>query len=209
MLSKRLETVINNGFKLAKFNHHEFMTTEHLLLCLLDDPVAANILVECGADIETLRKQVQECTDKSAQSSLTDSDREPQPTLEFQRILQRSVFSVQTSGGKEITGGHVLVALLNEKESEAAVILRCQNVVGDKVKDLVGNVQSDAEQREYGIGTLSAGALAVFDEELYRKLKAQYENQDRQITEMECEIENLKNDMADVNLKIEEILSRK
>ncbi|MEN8178039.1 MAG: ATP-dependent Clp protease ATP-binding subunit ClpA [Pseudomonadota bacterium] len=128
MLSKELEFTLNQAFKRAKERQHEFMTVDHLLLGLLDNPAAADVLRACGADIEELRKQLSEFIDKTTPLILEGDDREIQPTLGFQRVLQRAVFHVQSSGKNEVTGANVLVAIFNEQDSQAIFFLGQQDV---------------------------------------------------------------------------------
>jgi len=129
MLSKDLEVTLNEAFREAKSKRHEFMTVEHLLLALLDNSVAADVLHKVGADIEKLRADLKEFIDSTTPLiPAGDSDRETQPTLGFQRVLQRAVFHVQSSGRKEVTGGNVLVAIFSEQESQAVFFLKQQNV---------------------------------------------------------------------------------
>ena len=120
MLSKDLELTLNEAFREAKAKRHEFMTVEHLLLALLDNSVAVDVLEKVGADIEQLRSELKEFIDSTTPLiPAGDSDRETQPTLGFQRVLQRAVFHVQSSGRKEVTGGSVMVAIFSEQESRA------------------------------------------------------------------------------------------
>ena len=129
MLSKDLEVTLNEAFKGARSRRHEFMTVEHLLLALLANNIAADVLTACGIDLSTLN---QELTDfvESTTPLIPEEDqaRETQPTLGFQRVLQRAVFHVQSSGKKEVTGANVLVALFNEQESQAVFLLKTQSV---------------------------------------------------------------------------------
>ncbi len=105
------------------------MTVEHLLLALLDNSVAVDVLRKVGADIDKLRADLKEFIDSTTPLiPAGDSDRETQPTLGFQRVLQRAVFHVQSSGRKEVTGGNVLVAIFSEQESQAVFFLKQQNV---------------------------------------------------------------------------------
>ena len=114
MLSKDLEVTLNEAFRTAKSKRHEFMTVEHLLLSLLDNNVALDVLEKVGADVERLRKELSEHIDATTPLiPAGDSDRETQPTLGFQRVLQRAVFHVQSSGRKEVSGGNVLVAIFS------------------------------------------------------------------------------------------------
>ena len=129
MLSRDLEVTLNLAFKDARAKRHELMSVEHLLLALLDNAVAANVLRACGADIDNLRKELEEFLDATTPLIPTnETDRETQPTLGFQRVLQRAVFHVQSSGRKEVTGASVLVAIFSEQESHAVYILKQQDV---------------------------------------------------------------------------------
>jgi ATP-dependent Clp protease ATP-binding subunit ClpA len=128
MLSKELEYTLNVAFREAREKRHEFVTVEHLLLALVDEPVAAKVLRACGADLDRLRQELAEFIDQNTPILPTDEDRETQPTLGFQRVLQRAVFHVQSSGKKEVTGANVLVAIFGERESQAVFYLGKQNV---------------------------------------------------------------------------------
>ena len=128
MLSKELEVTLNLAFKEAREKRHEFMTVEHLLLALLDNPTAAKVLRACGADVNQLRRQLVDFIQESSPLLPEDEDRDTQPTLGFQRVLQRAVFHVQSSGKKEVTGANVLVAIFGERESQAVYLLNQQNI---------------------------------------------------------------------------------
>jgi ATP-dependent Clp protease ATP-binding subunit ClpA len=128
MISKELEQTLNSAFKGAREKKHEFVTVEHLLLALLDNPAASSVLRACGADIETLKTELGQFVDETTPQLITDDERETQPTLGFQRVLQRAVFQVQSSGKKEVTGANVLVAIFSEQESQAVYFLNKQNV---------------------------------------------------------------------------------
>ena len=129
MLSRDLEVTLNLAFKDARSKRHELMSPEHLLLALLDNTSAADVLRACGADIERLRKELTEFLDATTPLiPKNESNRETQPTLGFQRVLQRAVFHVQSSGKKEVTGASVLVALFSEQESHAVYLLKKQEV---------------------------------------------------------------------------------
>jgi ATP-dependent Clp protease ATP-binding subunit ClpA len=129
MLSKDLEMTLNQAFKGARLKRHEFMTVEHLLLALIDNEIAAKVLRACGADLGKLRHELTDFVD-STTPLIPDTDlgRETQPTLGFQRVLQRAVFHVQSSGKKEVTGANVLVAIFSEQESQAVYFLKQQSV---------------------------------------------------------------------------------
>ncbi|TAL62871.1 MAG: ATP-dependent Clp protease ATP-binding subunit ClpA [Legionella sp.] len=129
MLNKELEFTLNLAFKEAKEKRHEFMTVEHLLLSLLDNPAAGNVLQACDANIETLRRDLIEFIDETTPRIPEDElDRETQPTLGFQRVLQRAVFHVQSAGKTEVTGANVLAAIFSEQESQAVYFLRRENI---------------------------------------------------------------------------------
>src|SRR3990167_3545263 len=129
MLNKELEFTLNLAFKEAKEKRHEFMTVEHLLLSLLDNPAAGNVLHACDANIETLRHDLIDFIDETTPKIPHDElDRETQPTLGFQRVLQRAVFHVQSAGKNEVTGANVLAAIFSEQESQAVYFLRRENV---------------------------------------------------------------------------------
>ena len=128
MLSSELEFCLNEAFQRARERRHEYMTVEHLLLALLDIPKVHEILKACDANITELRRQLVECIDEQTPMLAADEDAEVQPTLGFQRVLQRAVFHVQSSGKKEVTGSNVLVAIFSEKQSQAVYFLNLQDV---------------------------------------------------------------------------------
>ena len=155
MLSKDLELTLNSAFKEARAKRHEFMTVEHLLLALLDNHAAADVLSACAADIPQLRRDLIEFIDSTTPLiPVDDEDRETQPTLGFQRVLQRAVFHVQSSGKKEVTGANVLVAIFSEQESQAVYFLKQQSISRIDVVNFIAHgiskVQSDdAEQQDF------------------------------------------------------------
>ncbi|MBB3103936.1 ATP-dependent Clp protease ATP-binding subunit ClpA [Azomonas macrocytogenes] len=129
MLNRELEVTLNLAFKEARTKRHEFMTVEHLLLALLDNEAAATVLRACGASLDKLRHDLQEFIESTTPLiPQHDEERETQPTLGFQRVLQRAVFHVQSSGKREVTGANVLVAIFSEQESQAVFLLKQQNV---------------------------------------------------------------------------------
>ena len=128
MLSKDLEFSINLAFREARERRHEFMTVEHLLLALLDNSAAVEVLKSCGADIDKLKRELQNFIKESTPVLGPDDPRETQPTLGFQRVLQRAVLHVQSSGNKEVTGANVLVAIFGEQESHAVYLLKQQDI---------------------------------------------------------------------------------
>ncbi len=128
MLDKELEQTLNDAFRDAREQRHEFMTVEHLLLALLDNPSASRVLKACGANLNSLHSELIKFIQENSPIIEEGEDRETQPTLGFQRVLQRAVFHVQSSGKKEVTGANVLVAIFGERESHAAYFLSQQNV---------------------------------------------------------------------------------
>jgi ATP-dependent Clp protease ATP-binding subunit ClpA len=128
MFSKDLEYTIGQCYKEAREQRHEFMTVEHLLLALLANPTAAAVLRGCGADIEKLAKDLRSIITETVPVLPSGDERDTQPTLGFQRVLQRAVYHVQSSGRKEVTGANVLVAIFGEKDSHAVYFLHQQEV---------------------------------------------------------------------------------
>lgn len=140
MLSKDLELTLNEAFRNARDKRHEFMTVEHLLLALLDNESAVRVLKACGADLPRLREELNDFVDSTTPLiPSTDSERETQPTLGFQRVLQRAVFHVQSSGKKEVTGANVLVAIFSEQESQAVFVLKKQNIARIDVVNFISH----------------------------------------------------------------------
>ena len=128
MLSSELEFCLNNAFQAAREARHEYMTVEHLLLAVLDTPRVREILRACGADLPKLRRDLETFVADTTPKLAAEDEREVQPTLGFQRVLQRAVFHVQSSGKKEVTVANVLVAIFSEKQSHAAYLLGMQDV---------------------------------------------------------------------------------
>jgi ATP-dependent Clp protease ATP-binding subunit ClpA len=148
MLSKELENTLNETFRMARARRHEFITVEHLLLALLDDAAATAVLNACQVNMDELRGELVEFID-STTPLLTDSDdgRDTQPTLGFQRVLQRAVFHVQSSGKQEVTGANLLVAIFSEQESQAVYFLKTQNISRlDIVNFITHGVGKDGEE---------------------------------------------------------------
>ena len=130
MIAQELEVSLHMAFVEARQQRHEFITVEHLLLALLDNPSAAEVLRACSANVDDLRKSlVTFIKDNTPQVAGTD-DVDTQPTLGFQRVIQRAIMHVQStgSGKKEVTGANVLVAIFGEKDSHAVYYLHQQGV---------------------------------------------------------------------------------
>ena len=152
MLSSELEICLNEAFQSAREARHEFMTVEHLLLAIVDTPRVREILRACGADVARLRKDLKDFIDQTTPRLKDDDDREVQPTLGFQRVLQRAVFHVQSSGKKEVTAANVLVAIFSEKHSHAAYLLSMQDVARLDVVNYISHglskVSEDRSEKE-------------------------------------------------------------
>ncbi len=128
MLSKELEASINFAFQQAKESRHEYITVEHLLLALLDNSKALTVLRACAANIDALRKDIISFLEETTPLMAHSDTRDIQPTLGFQRVIQRAVFHVQSSGKSQVTGENILVAIFSEKESQAVYLLHKQDI---------------------------------------------------------------------------------
>ena len=128
MLSKELEFSLNAAFRAAYDKRHEFITVEHLLLSMLDNQSALEVLNACGANIDQLRKELQEFLYETTPLIPIGVKRDTQPTLGFQRVLQRAAFHVQSAGKKEVTGANILVAIFSEQDSQAVYLLGKQDI---------------------------------------------------------------------------------
>ncbi len=151
MFSKDLEQTIGQCYKRAREARHEFMTVEHLLLALLDNVSAQAVLKACGGDAPRLRNDLEQAIEASVSQLAEDDGRDTQPTLGFQRVLQRAVYHVQSSGKKEVTGANVLVAIFGEKDSHAVYFLTQQDVTRlDVVNYLSHGIAKQGEEGEAG-----------------------------------------------------------
>jgi ATP-dependent Clp protease ATP-binding subunit ClpA len=129
MLSKELELTLNVAFNEARLKRHEFMTVEHLLLAMLDNLLVHQVLKNCGVNTDRLRSNlIQFIEETTSIISVADPNRDTQPTLGFQRVLQRAVFHVQSSGKEEVTGINVLSAIFSEQDSQAVYLLKKENI---------------------------------------------------------------------------------
>ncbi len=158
MLSKELEQSLNAAFKYAHTKRHEYITVEHLLLAMLDNSSAVEVLKACGGNLDQLREELVQFLDETTPLIPPGVNRETQPTLGFQRVLQRAVFHVQSSGKKEVTGANILVAIFSEQDSHAVYLLHKQDITRldvvnyiahgiSKVKD---EQESDPSPQEMG-----------------------------------------------------------
>jgi ATP-dependent Clp protease ATP-binding subunit ClpA len=127
-LSKNLEASLHRALEYANVRHHEFATLEHLLLSLVDDRDAAAVMRACSVDLEQLRTRLAEYLDTELASLTSKATRDATPTNSFQRVVQRAIVHVQTSGREEVTGANVLVGIFSERESHAAYFLQEQEM---------------------------------------------------------------------------------
>ncbi|TDO99488.1 ATP-dependent Clp protease ATP-binding subunit ClpA [Marinomonas balearica] len=182
MLDKELEQTLNTAFKAARDKRHEFMTVEHLLLALISNDAASSVLTACGVRLEVLTRELEEFVDSTTPLiPEDDSEREVQPTLGFQRVLQRAVFHVQSSGKREVTGANVLVAIFSEQESQAVYLLKRHSVARIDVVNYVAHgisklgdaSQTDGSEQEDEEGEESTKApLQKFATNLNEEAKA-------------------------------------
>jgi ATP-dependent Clp protease ATP-binding subunit ClpA len=128
MLNKELEESLNEIFRDAYEHNYEYITLEHLLLALLDNRLSSDVLRGCGANIDTLRAELEQFISETTPKLPESSSMETQPTNAFQRVLQRAVFHVQSQGRDEVSGINVLVALFGEKDSQAVYLLSKQDI---------------------------------------------------------------------------------
>jgi len=167
VLSNELEYCLNDAFHRAREARHEYLTVEHLLLAILDTPKVREILRACGADLTKLKQDLKDHIDQSTPHLEEAEEREVQPTLGFQRVLQRAVFHVQSSGKKEVGVGNVLVAIFSEKQSHSVFLLNRQHVARLDVVNYISHglskiadertdkeeVQADGERDPEGAGS--------------------------------------------------------
>jgi ATP-dependent Clp protease ATP-binding subunit ClpA len=128
MIAQELEVSLHMAFVEARQKRHEFITVEHLLLALLDNPTAAEVLRACGANMDELRKNLTQHIAEQTPRIAADREVDTQPTLGFQRVIQRAILHVQSSGMKEVSGANVLVAIFGEKDSHAVYFLQQQGI---------------------------------------------------------------------------------
>jgi ATP-dependent Clp protease ATP-binding subunit ClpA len=128
MFSKELELSISQAYQQAREKRHEYLTVEHMLLALLDNASALSILSACGADVAGLERDIRKVLDDTVPLLADDDSRDTQPTIGFQRVLQRALYHVQSAGKDEVLGANVLVAIFSEKDSYANYLLNRYDV---------------------------------------------------------------------------------
>jgi ATP-dependent Clp protease ATP-binding subunit ClpA len=164
MIAQELEVSLHMAFMTARQKRHEFITVEHLLLAMLDNPTAAEVLRACAADINVLRQQLGEFIEKHTPLVPGEDEVDTQPTLGFQRVIQRAILHVQSSGKKEVTGANVMVALFGEKDSHALHFLTQQGLTRLDVVNYISHGISKAPQ-ESSSGSATEGTQTEKEEE--------------------------------------------
>ena len=186
MLSKELEKSLNAVAQEASIKRHEFVTVEHLLLALVNNDQAKDVLLNVGADVEKLRTELEKYIDDTTPTlQPEDSERGTQTTLGFQRVVSRALFHVQSSGRKEVTGANVLVAIFSEQESQAVYLLKSQGVSRIDVVNFISHgiskiegASEDNEETDFGEAEAGEGeeqrssALESFATNLNEEAKA-------------------------------------
>jgi ATP-dependent Clp protease ATP-binding subunit ClpA len=173
MIAQELEVSLHMAFMDARQKRHEFITVEHLLLAMLDNPSAAEVLRACSANLDDLRKNLMEFVESHTPKIPGSGEVDTQPTLGFQRVIQRAILHVQSSGKKEVTGANVLVAIFGEKDSHAVYFLNQQGITRLDVVNFIshgvakvqpsGNSTSRSESaQEIEEGAQSGGALESY-----------------------------------------------
>jgi len=180
MIAQELEVSLHMAFVEARQKRHEFITVEHLLLALIDNPSAAEALRSCGAKTDALRKDLTNFIDEHTPTVSGEDDIDTQPTLGFQRVIQRAILHVQSSGKKEVNGANVLVAIYGEKDSHAVYFLQKQGITRLDVVNYIshgiskvpqpqkatpdGEIETEGEKAEAGPleqYTINLNALAL------------------------------------------------
>ncbi len=157
MIAQELEVSLHMAFVEARQKRHEFITVEHLLLALLDNPTAAEVLRACGANLDDLRKNLAQHVAEQTPRIAAEREVDTQPTLGFQRVIQRAILHVQSSGKKEVTGANVLVAIFGEKDSHAVYFLQQQGVTRLDVVNFISHGITKTPQPHHGKGEQEAG----------------------------------------------------
>jgi ATP-dependent Clp protease ATP-binding subunit ClpA len=150
MIAQELEVSLHMAFVEARQKRHEFITVEHLLLALLDNPTAAEVLRACGANMDELRKSLTQHIAEQTPRIAADREVDTQPTLGFQRVIQRAILHVQSSGKKEVTGANVLVAIFGEKDSHAVYFLQQQGITRLDVVNYISHGITKSPQPHHG-----------------------------------------------------------
>ena len=153
MIAQELEVSLHMAFMDARQKRHELITVEHLLLAMIDNPTAADVMRACGAKLEILRGELNQYIEEHTPTVNGEEEVDTQPTLGFQRVIQRAMLHVQSSGKKEVTGANVLVAIFGEKESHAVFFLQQQGVTRLDVVNFISHGVSKVAETAKTEGT--------------------------------------------------------
>ena len=171
MIAQELEVSLHMAFMDARQKRHELITVEHLLLAMLDNPSAAEVLKACGSNIDTLRNELTQYIDDHTPTISGEDEVDTQPTLGFQRVIQRAMLHVQSSGKKEVNGANVLVAIYGEKDSHAVYFLHQQGITRLDVVNFIahgvsklneGDTQKTSPEQENDQESSSSKALETY-----------------------------------------------
>ena len=161
MFSKELELSISQAYQEARESRHEFLTVEHMLLSLLDNSSALSILSACGADVAALEKDIRKVLEDTVPVLSDEDSRDTQPTIGFQRVLQRALYHVQSAGKEEVLGANVLVAIFSEKDSYASYLLNRYDVTR---LDVVNFISHGVSRLDSGLGEAGDAAQTEAEE---------------------------------------------
>jgi len=165
MIAQELEVSLHMAFVEARQKRHEFITVEHLLLALLDNPTAADVLRACGANMDELRGNLAQHVDKQTPRIAADRELDTQPTLGFQRVIQRAILHVQSTAKKEVTGANVLVATFGEKDSHAVYFLHQQGVTRRTVVQYISHGVAPTTPSPDDNGTSEDVRIVLYNDE--------------------------------------------
>src|SRR5918997_1185485 len=182
--ARELEQTLHNALAEASGRRHEYATLEHLLLALIEDAHASKVMTACGVDVKELREAVRSYLDNELKALKVEAETDPSPTSGFQRVVQRAIPHVQSSGRDEVTGANVLVALFSERESYAVYFLQQQDMSrldavtyishgvgkGDTPAE-TREVSASEEKNEKGEGKAKESALKQFTVDLNEKAR--------------------------------------
>jgi len=181
MIAQELEVSLHMAFMDARQKRHELITVEHLLLAMIDNPTAANVLRSCGANLDNLRNDLNHYIEEHTPTVEGEDDVDTQPTLGFQRVIQRAILHVQSSGKKEVTGANVLVAIYGEKDSHAVFFLHQQSITRLDVVNFIShgvtkvtdtNAKRPEGEQEVEAEAQPAGALESYTQNLNQMVLA-------------------------------------
>src|ERR1022692_4405458 len=161
--SPSLEQSLHRALAIANERHHEYATLEHLLLALIDDQDASAVMRACNVDLDKLRRSLVAYLESELENLITDGAEDSKPTAGFQRVIQRAVIHVQSSGREEVTGANVLVAIFAERESHAAYFLQEQDMTRyDAVNYIILFFQAEDGIRDYKVTGVQTCALPIW-----------------------------------------------